>query len=91
MTTDSEPNKESIPPKTTKPSDGSESEDSKQLAAPPSADMSAASFWDESQIQQVIRHAGSKGRSPQEFFNKKWKEKFIHKKSEDGAPSDEAK
>ena len=34
---------------------------------------SEASFWDESQIQAVIRHAGANGRSPEEFFDKKWK------------------
>ena len=35
---------------------------------------SAASFWDESQVLAVIRHAAAIGRSPEEFFNRKWKQ-----------------
>ncbi len=46
-----------------------------------------ASFWDESQIQAVVRHAGATGRSPEEFFNKKWKDRLIHGKKD---PKDEA-
>ena len=34
---------------------------------------SVESFWDESQVLAVIRHAGATGRSPEEFFNRKWK------------------
>lgn len=40
---------------------------------------SEASFWDESQIQAVIRHAGATGRSPEEFFNRKWKKVLCKK------------
>ncbi len=34
----------------------------------------SVTFWDESQIRAVVRHAASNGRSPEEFFNRKWKE-----------------
>jgi hypothetical protein len=41
---------------------------------------SAVSFWNESQILAVVRHAGATGRSPQEFFNNKWKKMMFHQK-----------
>lgn len=52
---------------------------------PNEAEVSSAdaSFWSESQVQEVIRHAGSAGLSPEEFFNKKWKDTLIHKKGSD--------
>ena len=43
--------------------------------------VSEASFWDESQIQAVIRHAGATGRSPEEFFHKKWKRALCHRRA----------
>ncbi|MGK0185692.1 MAG: hypothetical protein ACI9R3_001471 [Verrucomicrobiales bacterium] len=52
--------------------------------AEPQIGTTEASFWDESQIQGIIRHAGHTGRSPQEFFTKKWKEKLIHKRDSVG-------
>ena len=55
----------------------------KPTISQPSA-ASEASFWDESQIQAVIRHAGCTGRSPEEFFNKKWKRVLCRKSLEAG-------
>ena len=53
-------------------------------ADPTNLSAMEASFWDESQIQAVVRHAGATGKSPQEFFNKKWKDRLIHgKKTKD--------
>lgn len=79
---------------TTEPKpDPSENRDPEDAAAEEAADnslhtdTSEASFWDESQIHEVIRYAGERGRSPEEFFTKKWKEKLIHKKSKDEAAS----
>ena len=65
------------------------SEATNDPAEPASEEM--ASFWDESQVRKVIRHAGRTGRSPEEFFNKKWKDKFIHKKPDNESPADDAK
>lgn len=45
-----------------------------------------ASFWEPSQIQAVVRHAGATGRSPEEFFNKKWKDRHIHGKKDEAGP-----
>ena len=62
--------------------------DNKENATPPecsrgvtNTSVSEASFWDESQIQAVIRHAGVAGRSPEEFFNKKWKRVLCHRRT----------
>ena len=52
-----------------------------QTSSPTPSEDSAASYWDESQVQAVIRHAGSTGRSPEEFFNKKWKNVLCRKAS----------
>ena len=50
----------------------------------PQSEVSEASFWDESQIQAVIRHAGATGCSPEEFFTKKWKQVLCRKAFEVG-------
>ena len=58
-----------------------------ELASDPTDSAGAssleASFWDPSQIQKVVRHAGATGRSPEEFFNKKWKDRHIHGKKDE--------
>ena len=51
------------------------------LPASRKSEVSEASLWDESQIQAVIRHAGQTGRSPEEFFNKKWKRVLCRRAS----------
>ena len=62
-----------------------------EAAEPIEMNSLEASFWDPSQIQAVVRHAGATGRSPEEFFNKKWKDRLIHGKKDekDPKPSDE--
>jgi hypothetical protein len=70
-----------VPPEESEPAKAAEPVD------PASLSSMEASFWDESQIQAVVRHAGAARRSPEEFFNKKWKDRLIHGKK---APEDEA-
>jgi hypothetical protein len=46
----------------------------------PSTTGSGASFWDESQVLAVIRHACATGRSLEEFFTRKWKQALFQGK-----------
>ena len=54
---------------------------SSKTSPPAQSESTMASFWDESQIQAIIRHAGATGRSPEEFFSKKWKKVLCHRAS----------
>jgi hypothetical protein len=77
------------PKKPAEPSaDGKIAEPAKPAAEAAPIDLNSveARFWDPSQIQAVVRHAGATGRSPEEFFNKKWKDRHIHGKKDEGDP-----